>query len=257
MQSRNYSDSSISLMPSSYVEVSSIEDERSPHILICIHGIRDNGAWCNVTATAKGNFLDSEIRIACVRYGRLSTLGFISRKKSKKILNDIKDQIDYIFGEFPESSISVLCHSNGTKIISELLKDNSFNFEWIFLCGSICHLDDIKYLRNINKYPVNDAGTKDWWPILAESIRPKIFQATGVCGFHKFPVIDRVFSYKHGDGVKQDHIENWILPTISSGKARKTPVTDVGFRKHVPTYLRRSFFIGVALTVILYTVSIF
>ena len=100
-------------------------------------------------------------------------------------------------------------------------------------------MSDVKSLRTITNRPINDAGTKDWWPIWAETMRRSMFHATGANGFHKYPVIDRAFPYKHGDGIQQKHIENFILPSISTGRVLRTPILDAKFKKKFPLYVRR------------------
>jgi cellulose biosynthesis protein BcsQ len=230
----------LELRPSFEVEVLSVEDQRPPHVLICVHGIKDNAAWCEAVVTARGRFIDTRIEIVCVSYRRLSTLSFILGLRRQSIQADVLHQIEAIHKKFPDSPISILCNSSGTKIISEIMPIFSFKIEWIFLCGSVCRLEDISQLREIARYPVNDAATNDWWPILAESIRPGIFQATGVYGFHAFPVIERTFPYYHGEGMRRKHIERWILPTLVTGVVERTPIQDFGISKHLPVYIRRA-----------------
>jgi hypothetical protein len=227
------------LSPSFAVEaVEVLEDARPPHVLICVHGIRDDGAWCEASATALGDFLESRIEIVCVRYDRVSSYGFVLGRNRTEIRDDVISQIKYIRERFPESPLSVLCHSNGTKIIAEIILKLDFKLEWIFLCGSVCHIRDVNSLREISQFPINDAGINDWWPILAEALRPSLFGATGVGGFHRFPVRDRAFPYYHGGALTEEHIRNWVFPTLATGKVLKTPALDIGFKKHAPTYIR-------------------
>jgi hypothetical protein len=246
----------VEIKPSFPVDVTAVEDARLPHVLICVHGIRDNAAWCNEAATIKGKFADTRFEIVCVTYPRLSSVTFIlgRRKIREKVESDVLDQIQYIRKKYPKNMISILCHSSGTKIISDLKSKIKFKIEWIFLCGSVCRLSDVKNLRTIKRKIINDAATEDWWPILAEALRPSLFQATGVYGFHRFPVVERMFKYRHGDGTHRSHIEQWVLTTIANGIPERTEVYDVGFKKHIPVYLRRGLILitSVLLTVIIY-----
>jgi hypothetical protein len=234
---------SVELLASFPVEIADVQDARPPHVLICVHGIRDDGAWCNTATTALGEFLDTRIEIVCVRYDRVSSHGFLLGRNRSATRADVLQQIRYIASRFPESPMSVLCHSNGTKIIAELMGKFGFKFEWIFLLGSVCHIRDVDKLREIVKHPVNDAGTRDWWPIIAEATRPSMFGATGTCGFSRYPVVDRYFNYSHGGGITQDHINGWILPTLSTGSVRRSPHQPVKFKKHLAAYIRYAFLI--------------
>lgn len=233
-------DKVIELRSSFDVGVASVRDGRLPHILICIHGIRDDNAWCNQTRTAAGKFLDTTIKVACVRYKRLSSFDLILNRDRTAVQESVRKDIEFIISQHPDSPISLLCHSNGTKVIAEVLPSIRSEIDWIFLCASLCHLDDVPSLRVSKKQTVSDAATKDWWPILAEALRPSIFQATGVTGFNCYPIIDRSFAYNHGDSVNIKHIEKWILPTIATGKIIAHDTTDVGYRKHMPIYIRRA-----------------
>lgn len=238
-------DKVIELRSSFNIGVASVSDDRLPHILICIHGIRDDNAWCNQTRTAAGKFLDTTIEVACVRYDRLSSFGLILKRDRTAAQESVLNDINFIASKNPDSPISMLCHSNGTKIIAEILPRIKFNVEWVFLCASLCHLKDVPALRK-SKNTVSDASTKDWWPIWAEALRPSIFQATGVTGFNYYPIIDRSFPYGHGDGVNNEHIEKWIFPTISTGKVISHETADVGFKKHAAVYIRRTIFSALA-----------
>lgn len=226
------------------IGVASVTDDRLPHILICVHGIRDDNAWCNQTRTAAGKFLDTKIEVACVRYDRLSSFGLILKRDRTDVQRSVLRDINFIISEYPDHPISLLCHSNGTKVIAEILPSIESEIEWIFLCASICHLKDVPVFRVPNKKTVSDASTKDWWPILAEALRPSTFQATGVTGFNCYPIIDRSYPYKHGGGVNNKHIEKWIFPTISTGKVIAHATEDIGFKKHTPIYIRRAILYG-------------
>jgi hypothetical protein len=251
----------VEIKPSFPVEVTAVEDGRPPHVLICVHGIRDNAAWCNEAATIKGSFADTRFEIVCVTYPRLSSVSFIlGRRKIREAVElDVLRQIQYIRKRYRKNMISILCHSSGTKIVFDLFSKIKFRIEWIFLCGSVCRLTDVGNLLankslTINRKIINDAATEDWWPIVAEALRPSLFQATGVYGFHRFPVVERMFKYKHGDGTHRSHIEKWVLTTIANGIPERTDVYDMGFKKHLPVYIRRSLIliVAVVLAVIIY-----
>jgi hypothetical protein len=245
----------VELTPTFSVEVEEIADERPPHVLICVHGIRDDGAWCGLSTITPGRFLDGRIAITCVRYDRLSAWGFLFGRKHNEIQQDVIDQLNYIRSRFSDSLFSILCHSNGSKVVADIIDKISFQIEWIFLCGSVCHRRHIRSLRTINRDVVNDAGIKDWWPVLAEAFRPSVFQATGVFGFHQFPVQDRFFAYKHGDGIRREHIEAWILPTLATGAVQRTELMDVGFKKHIPIYIHR--FVYFILPLLIISIAIY
>lgn len=215
------------------------------HVLVCVHGIRDDGAWGSAIKIAvQSGFVPTDITVVSARYDRVSSAGFIVGYKHKKNCDDLLSQLSQIRQDFPESFISIICHSSGTKVIVDIAHRITFPIEWIFLCGSVCRASDADKLRLRRRGLVNDAGTEDWWPIIAESLRPSRFSATGVGGFNRHPVIDRWFRYRHGDGLTQKHVDEWVIPTIINGRVRLVIPIDIGYKKHMPVLLRRGGFVG-------------
>ena len=239
------------LSPSFSIEVADVDDKRPPQVLICLHGIRDNAAWGTASETISG-FVENHVEVAPISYEQLESYSFILGWKRKKIQDDVIDQINFIKKSYPYSELSIICHSNGTKVLSEIINRLQFRFEWVFLCGSVCKLSDVNSLRNVNRRPINDAATKDWWPIWAELLRPDLYQATGVYGFHKFPVRERMFAYGHSDAVDKAHIERWVLPVLATGRINLTDVYDIGFKKFLPRYGRRLLILLILIVILLY-----
>lgn len=182
-------------------ELVEIIDERPPHVLVCVHGIRDDGNWGNIAATAIGGLADTKVEIVCVRYDRVSSFGFLLGNGRNKNNIDVIDQLSFIRNKFPDSLISIICHSNGTKLVSEIIQALTFEIEWLFLCGSVCTTADVRTLRIARRYPVNEIASKDWWPLIAETLAPKRFQSTGSTGFNMYPIVDRLFPYNHGGAI--------------------------------------------------------
>ena len=80
-------------------------------------------------------------------------------------------------------------------------------------------------------------------------LRPKKFNATGLMGFHYYPVIDRQFGFAHAGVLTESHFKKWIMPTIVEGRLLDTGRRQLGFLFHLPTY-GRNFLIVAALTAI-------
>ena len=238
-----YVDNTVSVDTPSYVEdveISSTPSTGAPHVLVCVHGIRDDGSWGSAAKiSVKSGLFDNSITVLSARYDRVSSIGFILGYRHAQNCDDLVTQLHQIRSDYPSSYISVICHSNGTKVFADISRRLEFEIEWIFLCGSVCRVRDAEKFLLRNRQTVNDAGTLDWWPVVAEALRPSLFGATGVGGFHRHPITDRWFRYHHGGGVTLKHINEWIIPTLVTGRVVEVAPIEIGFKKQMPTWLRR------------------
>lgn len=222
--------------------VSSVDlesDDRAPHVLICIHGIRDDGYFASLGGASSGRFVDTQVVVAGVRYPRIGTLGFVFGVGRRTTERSVLRQIDMIRERYPESPVSFFSHSNGTLVLARIAEKLEFKPRWVFLGASLLKVSRSDALLSIAEGVVNDAAESDIWPVIAEVLLPWNCQATGVYGFHRFPVKDRSFPYKHTGSIQPDHFREWVLPTIATGTVRPTNLKDWGNRKHIPVYGKR------------------
>jgi len=207
------------------------------HVLVAIHGMRDDPSWASRIINDIGYF-NEVIIIAPINYGRLNAIDFFLGRLDDSIDGFIISRISDIHRRNPDSPLSIMCHSNGTKSVARIIGKLEFPIQYVFLCGSICHTRDVSELTKVQRRPINDCGLRDPWPILAAMIRPKKFSATGVLGFHAYPVIDRQFGFSHAGALTKKHFDDWILPTIVEGKVRDTRRRSTGFLFHLTSYGR-------------------
>src|SRR5262249_30252264 len=120
--------------------------------------------------------------------------------------------------------ISILAHSFGTYIVAEILTSKpDIKVHRLVFCGSIVPFDH-PFLHQIGHRitdcVVNDIGTRDVWPALANSITTGYGDA-GTYGFRSHPkVTDRWFKgFKHSDFFLDVDFckENWI-PFFKQGE---------------------------------------
>lgn len=219
------------------VHVAEVKDDRPAHIVIALHGIRDDSSWSYELLENLSHFEDKLI-IAPVSYGRVSTFSFLANINSRKVDNKVSKRMNSVKKIHPNSPISILCHSNGTKILSRVLENLDFIPEYIFTIGSVCHQDDCdKFV--VNRRMVNECGIKDIYPIIAETIRPDLFGSTGVFGFNNYPIMDRHFVYSHSDGLAREHFEKYLIPIIINGKIERIEAKKSKIPKHTSYYVRR------------------
>ncbi len=240
-------DKQIDLSASGFINEAIVNDARPAHILITVPGIRDNGAhWAQIlrnVADKQSKFSRQDVEVKPASSGRMGSLPFLLSIGHGRIRKKFSERINSIINQYQENEFSILCHSNGTKIIYDIIRELERKPEYLFLCGSICHRDELENFRYRNRDIINDCGTRDIWPILAETIRPWTFSATGVSGFGNYPIKDRFFPYTHSQYLVEDHFSDWILPVIFTGEI---PVKNHEYSKHIvhmPDYIRRLFMI--------------
>lgn len=209
------------------------------HLLLCLHGIRDDSSFATLSEEIAGRFASTRIEVIPIRYRRVSMTDACSDRDLAGRVSDVVQQIEFVFAANPGCLISILCHSFGTRMLAMALDSANFRFEWVFLCSSVARVETVNAYRRASDRIVNDAAERDRVPILAEAVRPTVYQATGVFGFHRFPVKERIFDYGHSGSVGPNHLIQWVFPALANGVLPRTPHRDWGNRKHLPTYLHR------------------
>lgn len=262
------------------IEGGELAGRRPVHVLLCIHGIRDDGSFATrlhasitrdterrlnraglrrdaYAARVPGSFSDIDfIVVALSTDDRISTLDFLCDARLDASVSSILTQMQQAFERYPDAAFSVLAHSFGTKLLALVLARQQFNLEWIFLCASVAKKSDVKFLtgppqpmtgrvQSVGgprlRRVVNDACGRDIVPVVAEMVRSDTYSATGVYGFNRDPVIERCFMHGHANGLKEQHVKKWILAAIAEDQPPRTPYKDWRGWKHLPVYTRRAF----------------
>jgi hypothetical protein len=163
------------------------------HLVLLVHGIRDFSRW------------QIEIRNALVRegftvehsnYGRFNLIEFLLPIAffRRKAIDEVWKQMQFAIAEHPHAErVSVIAHSFGTYIVAKILQ-RQFNikFHRIIFCGSVVRFKfPFEQLRDRFDAPIlNEVGTADPWPALAESITTG-YGSAGTYGFFRPRIIDR------------------------------------------------------------------
>jgi hypothetical protein len=88
----------------------------------------------------------------------------------------------------------------------------------VALCGSVLRSSTIRELAGPYPQIVNDIGSNDLWPAVAEGFTWG-YQATGCFGFNAYPVSDRWHDHcRHGDFFTVDFCERYWRPFFEHGK---------------------------------------
>jgi pimeloyl-ACP methyl ester carboxylesterase len=133
--------------------------------------------------------------VEATNYGRFNLVEFLLplaffRKRS---IEQVWRQIRIVRQNNPDADISVIAHSFGTYVVAQLLKENfDIKFHRIIFCGSVVPYDfPFEQIQDRFRPPiVNEVGTRDIWPAMAESITLG-YGSAGTYGFRRPLVRDR------------------------------------------------------------------
>lgn len=179
-------------------------EQPETHLILLVHGIRDIGRW------------QSEVRlpleqrgftVELTNYDRMNLLEFLApvssfRNRAKgKVLTQIRSAI----AMHPNHRVSIIAHSFGTYVVSEVLREAfDLKFHRIIFCGSVVAYDFPfeQFQGRFTKPVLNDVGTNDPWPAVAESVTFG-YGSAGTYGFRVPGVRDRFYN-----GGGHDHFLN-------------------------------------------------
>jgi hypothetical protein len=197
-----------------------LHDKTKKHIVVIVHGIRDFALWQNsVRSVLEG----AGFEVEATNYGRLNLVQFLLplRYFRKRAIATVWRQIRIVRQNKPQSPISVVAHSFGTFVISHLMKENfDIEFHRIIFCGSVVPYG-FEYEQIQNRFTppiINEVGTRDIWPAMAESITWG-YGSAGTYGFRRPLVRDRWHNgARHGYFLDRSFCEQFWVPFLKDGK---------------------------------------
>lgn len=191
----------------------------TPHVVILIHGIRDYALWQN---EIKHTLSDAGFVPQSTNYGRFDLLRFlipISYFRNRAI-EAVWTQIRDVRKRFPNAQYSVIAHSFGTYVFAQILKKGfDLVFHRVVFCGCILSYKfDFEQISERFTTPiVNDVGTRDQWPALAESVTWG-YGSTGTYGFNRPRVEDRWHNgAHHGYFLSARFCKKYWIPFLENG----------------------------------------
>jgi hypothetical protein len=189
------------------------------HIVVLIHGIRTFAPWQELLSSELRRI--SDIDVIPLKYEFFNGFSFwcpffTRTRPISRILNELVE----IKNTYPDAHISIVAHSFGTYIISKILMNERFlAVHRVQLCGSIIpsRYQWNKVKPKISGSIINDAGTRDYWPLLA-----KVFSwgygPSGLFGFGTTYVNDNFYDCGHSDYFNDFHIKNYWIPFLVDGQ---------------------------------------
>jgi YVTN family beta-propeller protein len=203
-------------------------------VVLLIHGIRDFGEWEQMVSSI---LEEPGTRVLPLSYGRFDAVRFwfpiwTRDAPVKKLLRRIRDARV----RFPKAKLSVIAHSFGTYAIGKILRKNpDIRLHRLILCGSILppefpwdHLP-----HSVETEIINDCGTRDIWPVLAESTTFG-YGPSGRFGFGTPGVRDRYHDFGHGGFFNNEFVRQFWLPWFRRGEFVKSEApAPSGLRWHL------------------------
>ncbi|MGO7661627.1 esterase/lipase family protein [Rhizobium ruizarguesonis] len=190
------------------------------HLVILVHGIRDIGRWQNeISATLKQHGFLVEL----TNFDRMNLLEFLFpidffRRNAQEI---VWTQIQEAIQLHPGAKVSIIAHSFGTYVVANILKKQfTLSLNRVIFCGSVVRynfpFEQIN--KRFNSPILNEVGTADPWPALAESVTTG-YGSAGTYGFRRPGVIDRFHNDKrHGDFLSEAFCETFWVPFLRNGE---------------------------------------
>lgn len=196
------------------------------HVVILIHGIRDYALWqANIRAE-----LSSLFTVESTNYGRFDLIRFILPVKHfrNRAIQTVWKQIRDIRRQYPTARYSFVAHSFGTYVLAHIIA-NEFDFvaERLVFCGSVLPYDfPFEQFAERFKTPIlNEVGTRDIWPALAESVTWG-YGSAGTYGFRRPRVHDRWHAgARHGYFLNREFCRRYWVPFLTAGEIEGTADT--------------------------------
>jgi pimeloyl-ACP methyl ester carboxylesterase len=189
-------------------------------LIILVHGIRTFANWQQML---KAEFQNAGLKVESTNFDFFDLIRFLVPLKyfRRKKIDQVLKQLRQARGLHPDAKISVLAHSFGSYIVAEILAaEPDIIIHRLVLCGSIVPSDHpfVQQLGpRIRTHVVNDVGSRDIWPALANSITTG-YGHTGTYGFRVPGVEDRWFKgFKHSDFLTPDFCRKYWVPFFKEG----------------------------------------
>jgi pimeloyl-ACP methyl ester carboxylesterase len=202
-------------------------EQMRDHLVILVHGINTRALWMYEIKPALER---AGFSVAATSYGKFGVPRFLLpfRRLRNKAINDVVRDIrtaielhNKRYGTTPKK-MSVISHSFGTYLISRILVDcPEFSWDRIIFCGSVVR-DDFSFPKDLlyrfNDPLLNEVGTRDYLPALAESVGWG-YGSVGSTGFNRPPVETRWHhGFGHSDFLTERFCNSFWVPFLRGAK---------------------------------------
>lgn len=193
------------------------------HLVILVHGIRDFALWQENVGRSLSN---AGFRVEFTNYGRFDLFRFLVPIKyfRRKAIDEVLKQIRIAKQANGTDEISIIAHSFGTYVVSHILQENfDLKFRRIIFCGSVVRygFPFEQFYQRFDPPILNDVGTRDIWPAMAESMTWG-YGSAGTYGFRRPLVKDRWHNGAgHGFFLKPGFCAKFWVPFLDNGHIKE------------------------------------
>jgi pimeloyl-ACP methyl ester carboxylesterase len=195
-----------------------VREQKAKHLVVLVHGINTEAYWID---RVKPTLEDAGFIVAPTSYGNYSILRFLLpfRGLRQKAINRVARAINMAEQLYKPDEISVISHSFGTYVAARILAENPIKWNRIIFCGSV--LKDTfplyNYVDRFNVPLLNEVGSRDYWPALAESVGWG-YGSIGSKGLHDPAVSTRWHhGYRHSDFLNETFTKKFWIPFLKDG----------------------------------------
>ena len=199
------------------------------HLVVLVHGINTRALWMGEVKPALER---AGFSVGLTSYGKFGVPRFLSpfpwlrQKAIRRVVSDIntaKRSHKLMTGNDPQY-MSLIAHSFGTYVVGRILTDYpEFHWRRIIFCGSVVR-DNFPFDQVLERFGqplVNEVGTKDYWPALAESAGWG-YGSVGSTGFNRPPVETRWHKgFRHSDFLTEAFCNEFWIPFLQGGKLKR------------------------------------
>lgn len=194
-------------------------EDTSRHLVMLVHGINTRAQWMS---TIKPVLVSNGLIVEATSYGKFGVPRFILPFAwlRKGAVERVAQAIATAQMLHQPTKMSVISHSFGTYVISQILADYP-QFKWhrIIFCGSVVR-DDYRLDRSLQRFDpplLNEVGSEDFLPALAESVSWG-YGSVGSNGYNAVGVDTRWHSgLRHSDFLTAAFCQKFWLPFLTSG----------------------------------------
>ena len=193
------------------------------HVVILVHGIRDYALW---QSRVRSELEAAGFVVEPTNYGRFGLVQFLAPVPffRRWAISQIGEEIRIVKQSYPGARFSIIAHSFGTYIIASLIKKTfDLNASRIIFCGSV-----VSYRFRFQDYErrfvapiLNEVGTRDAWPAIAQSVTWG-YGSAGTYGFRRPLVRDRWHNGAgHGHFLVTGFCSKFWVPFLKDGAIAK------------------------------------
>jgi len=219
--------------------LSSTKRRQGQHSIILIHGIRTRAAWQSMVVRVLRDSMPG-IEVYPIRYGYFDAIRFWCPAFTREgPIRTLTVKINSAVAKAAELQsyplISIVAHSFGGYALSRILDRNpALKPHWLVLCGCVLPVNwrwDY-YAKQFTGGVVNECGTRDAWPLLAQ-MTTWGYGESGTFGFGHAAVRDRFHDLGHSEFFTEEFVKEWWVPLFRDGEVRDSVATRAS-----PLYLR-------------------